>query len=211
MKLIIALVISLFATTIMANTTPYILLHDGLIDARAQTKINQIGTEVKEKLQTKIFLHIVENNGINMDLSRDERIKKMREYDNQVLSVLTKEERDNFALLTLAIDQKYANIIMSDNLKDIIDRADILSGYVIPLLASKDKNTLFAKTSAACLNGYAQIGDSLADNKGIELTSSIGSAGKTAGTIWKMFMYTMVLVGIIAYAMIVMRQKKYKT
>jgi hypothetical protein len=104
----------------------------------------------------------------------------------------------------------YANILMTDDLKNIIDKDDILDGYVIPLLASKDKNTLFAKTSAAVLNGFAQIADSIAKSKNIKLKSSIGNEGKVAGTIWKMLMYTLVLTGIILYAVIIMREKKYK-
>lgn len=208
MKLKFLLVLLFIVNTLMAKEINYVLLHDGLIDQRAQGKINQIGKEVKEKLGVLVFLHIVENNGINMDLSRDERITKMREYDKKVLSKF--DTSKSYAVLTLATDQTYANILLSDDLKNIIDKDDVLSGYVIPLLASKDKNSLFAKTSAACLNGYAQIGDSLADNKGIELISSIGSSGKTAGTIWKTFMYMMVMIGIVSYTIIVLKQRKKK-
>ena len=99
---------------------------------------------------------------------------------------------------------------MSKDLESIIDKDDILDGYVIPLLASKDKNTLFAKTSAASLNGYAQIADSIAKNANIKLESSIGSEGKTAGTLWRVFIYTLVVFGIIAYTLIVMRERRYK-
>ncbi len=208
MKLKVLTLLVFIITTLNAQDNKYILLHDGLIDKRAQEKILQIGMEVEKKLKTNIYVHIVEDNGINMKLSREERIIKMREFDKKVVSKTSSIK--NYVILTLSIDQMYANILMSDNFKNIIDKDDILSGYVIPLLASKDKNTLFAKTSAACLNGYAQIADSLAQNKNIKLESSIGSAGKTAGTIWKVFMYSLVLFGIGAYAVIIMRQKKAK-
>ncbi len=208
MKLKFLVVLLFIINTLMAQETNYVLLHDGLIDQRAQGKINQIGKEVEEKLGVLVFLHIVENNGINMNLSREERIIKMREYDKKVLSKF--QNNKSYAVLTLSIDQTYANILLSNDLKDIIDKNDILSGYVIPLLASKDKNTLFAKTSAACLNGYAQIGDSLAQDKEMELISSIGSSGKTAGTIWKVFMYMMVIIGIVSYTIIVLKQRKKK-
>ena len=211
MRFKLLLMLAIIISTLTAKENSFILLHDGLIDQRAQIKINEIGTEVKAKIGTSIFLHIIENNGINMALPREERIVQMRKYDKKVLSRLNENEIKNYVLLTLAIDQKYANILISDNLKNVIDKVDILSGYVIPLLASQDKNSLFAKTSAACFNGYAQIGDSLAKAKGIELKSSIGSAGKTAGTIWKVFMYSMVLIGIVSYAFIIMRQRKYKS
>jgi hypothetical protein len=200
------LFLTILTSILQANE--FILLHDGLIDQRAQNKIEQIGKEVKQKLNTNIYIHIVENNGIRMKLSRDERIKLMREFDNKIISQVT--NKNNFIILTLVIDQMYANILMSSQYKKIIDKDDILDGYVIPLLASKDKNTLFAKTSAACLNGYAQIADVIAQNKNIELKSSIGSSGKTAGTIWKVLMYSLVLFGIIAYSIIVLRQKKAK-
>jgi len=189
----------------MAN--PYILTHDGLIDQRAQDKILQIGNEAKQKLGINIYVDIKENNGINMSLSREERIELMKSIEKDIVKDLKKP----YALLTIAIDQMYANILLSNDLKDIIDRDDILDGYVIPLLASKDKNTLFAKTSAALLNGFGQIADSVANSRDIKLESSMGNEGKVAGTIWKMLMYTLVLTGIILYAVIIMREKKYKS
>ena len=205
MKLKILFLTLLSTLTLMAN--PYILTHDGLIDQRAQDKILQIGNEAKQKLGINIYVDIKENNGINMSLSREERIELMKSIEKDIVKDLKKP----YALLTIAIDQMYANILLSNDLKDIIDRDDILDGYVIPLLASKDKNTLFAKTSAALLNGFGQIADSVANSRDIKLESSMGNEGKVAGTIWKMLMYTLVLTGIILYAVIIMREKKYKS
>ena len=198
--------ILLFITTLGANQNPYILKHDGLIDQRAQTKIFEIGSEVQSKLNVNIYVDVKENNGLDMDLSREERIKLMKDIEKNIVKDLKKP----YVVIALAIDQIYANILISDSLKDVVDRDEILDGYVIPLLASKDKNTLFTKTSAALLNGYAQMADSIAAAQNVELQSSIGSGNKTFSTIWKMFMYTLVLAGIILYAIIVMREKKYK-
>lgn len=203
-KLRILFLMLLSTVTLVAN--PYILTHDGLIDQRAQDKILEIGTEVKLKLGVNIYVDIKENNGLNMSLSREKRIILMKNIEKNMVKNL----KTPYAVLTISVDQMYANILMSDELKEIIDRDDILDGYVIPLLASKDKNTLFAKTSAALLNGFAQIADSIANAKNIKLESSIGNEGKVAGTIWKMLMYTLVLTGIILYIVIIMREKKYK-
>jgi len=193
-------------TSLYGNQNPYILLHDGLIDKRAQDKIHQIGSEVQSKLGVKLYAFIKEDNGMNPDLPFEERKTLMKKYENMI----TKDLKGSYAVLALVLDQTHATILMSDDLKDILDKRDILDGYVTPVLASKDKNTLFTKTSAAILNGYAQMADSIAEQKGIELMSSIGSGTKTFSTIWKMFMYTVVLAGIILYAIIVMREKKYK-
>jgi len=203
MKLFFLLFITVIA---QANQNPYILTHDGLIDIRAQDKILEIGNETKSKLKVNLYVDIKENNGINPKEKRDIRKTLMKQKEQEMVKNLQKP----YAVLTISIDQLYTNILMSDDLKDIIDRDDILDNYVIPLLASKDKNSLFAKTSAAVLNGYAQMGDSIAKSKGIKLDSSIGSEGKTAGTIWKVFMYTIVVVGLFLYVLIILREKKYK-
>ena len=206
MKSKILLLLVFVVSAIATPTIPYIITHDGLIDQRAQDKINDIGLEVKSKLKANIYVDIRENNGIKTSLDRKERIALMKLKEAE----LTKNLQKPYAVLTISVDQMYANILMSNDLKDVIDRDDILDGYVIPLLASKDKNTLFAKSSAACLNGYAQMADSIANSQNIKLDSSIGSEGKTAGTIWRVFMYTLVVTGLVLYTVIILREKKYK-
>ena len=93
-------------------------------------------------------------------------------------------------------------------MKDVLNKDDILDGYVVPLLASKDKNTLFAKVSAATLNGYAAVADTIAESKNVKLESSIGNAGKISSTIWRVVMYTMIVVGLLAYTYAVLRKRK---
>ena len=75
-------------------------------------------------------------------------------------------------------------------------------------MASNDKNTLFAKVSAAALNGYAAVADTIAKNKNIKLESSIGNAGKVSSTVWRVLMYTMVLLGLLAYTYAVLKKRK---
>lgn len=207
MKFIFSLVTTIFLiTSLYGNQNPYILLHDGLIDQRAQDKIFQIGSEVQSKIGAKLYVFIKEDNGIDPKLPFEQRKALMKEYE----SMVTKDLQGSYALLMVVLDQTHATIIMTDDLKNILDKRDILDGYVTPVLASKDKNTLFTKTSAAILNGYAQMADSLAEAKGIKLESSMGSGNKTFSTIWKMFMYTLVLGGIILYAIIIMKEKKLR-
>lgn len=206
MKIKLLLILSIVVITLQASKIEYILNTSGLLDPRAFDKITQIGDEVKEKIGVNIYLDIKGDNGISLDLSMKERIKLMKEKEKELVENLVQP----YVVLSIALDQQYANIMYAGIQKDSIDKDDILDGYVIPLLAAKDKNTLKSKVSAAAFNGYAQIGDSLAKTKNIELVSSIGSEGKTAGTIWKVFMYTMVLIGIVSYFFIILREKKYK-
>lgn len=193
-----------FIPTLQASTTPYILSHDELIDPRAIAKINEIGTEVETKTGVKIYLFVKENYGFEDSLNMKEKFEKIKIYENQLLQNLNTP----YVLITMSLDQTHLNLFTSEELNSIIDKNEILNDYIIPLLASKDKNKLFSKVSAALLNGYAQIGDEIAASKNIKLESSIGSGGKTAGTIWKVFMYFIIVTGLVAYTIAILKSKK---
>lgn len=208
----LALVFILTSYLFGAGTTNYVLNTGGLLDERANEKINTMGEEVVSKLGIAVYLDVKGDNGINPELPLKERIAMMKEKEETLISQVKNDlnQTKPFVILTLALDQKYANILMSDELKSSVDKDSILDGYVIPLLATQDKNTLKSKVSAATLNGYAQIADSLAQSKNVTLVSSIGSEGKVASTMWRVFMYTIVVIGILLYVLIILKEKKIK-
>ncbi len=197
------LLLLLFLSTNL-NASKYVLSDDGLIDKRAITKINEMGDEVHSKLGVNVYVYAKSTLGLEPNISTKDKIKYIKEHESSVVSTLSKP----YVLLTMAVEDTHVNLIVSSKLKNVIDKNEILNGYVVPLLASKDKNSTFAKASAAILNGYAAIADTLAQNRGIELKSSIGNSGKTAGTIWKVFMYTLIVVGLLLYTFAVLRRKK---
>jgi len=210
MKNIFLLFFMTVATLIAAPKT-YIINHSGLMDERAYSKITAIGNEVSTKIGVEIYLDIKGSNKINPKLPREQRYKQVKSLENKLFNDVKGTTTKPFIIITMAIDQYYTNILYSNNeLKKIVLKDEILDDYIIPLLASHDKNILKSKVSAASLNGYAQIADVLAQNKNIKLESSIGSGGKVVSEIWKIFMYTMVFIGIISYSIVVMREKKAK-
>lgn len=182
----------------------FILNDDNLIDNRAKEKINQMGDEVKAKLGVNIYVYAKSNLGLNENIKTKDKIDFIKKTENQIISTLEKP----YVLLTIAVEETHVNLLFTDDLKDVIDKNDILDGYIVPLLASNDKNTLFAKVSAATLNGYAAIADAIAESKEIKLESSIGSEGKVAGTIWRVLMYTLVVLGLLAYIFAILKRRK---
>ena len=182
----------------------FILNDDRLIDDRAAGKINEIGAEVKSKLGVNIYIYAKSNLGLDSNIKTKDRIDFIKNNENQVISTLEKP----YVVLSMAIEETHVNLLYSDDLKDILDKDDILDGYVVPLLASKDKNTLFSKVSAASLNGYAAIADIIADSKEIKLESSIGNAGKVSSTIWRVLMYTLIVLSLLAYTYAILRKRK---
>jgi hypothetical protein len=182
----------------------YILNDDKLIDDRAKEKINQIGDEVKSKLGVNIYIYAKSNLGLEENIKTKDKIDFIRNNESQIISTLEKP----YVLLSIAVEETHVNLLFSDDFKSVLDKDDILDGYVVPLLASKDKNTLFAKVSAATLNGYAAIADIIAESKQIKLESSIGNAGKISSTIWRVVMYTLVVLGLLAYTYAVLKRRK---
>ncbi len=182
----------------------FILNDDKLIDDRAAIKINEIGAEVKSKLGVNIYVYAKSNLGLDVDVKTKDKIDFIKNSENQIISTL----EEPYVLLTIAVEETHVNLLFSDDLKEIIDKNDILDGYIVPLLASQDKNTLFAKVSAATLNGYAAIADTLAEAKQIKLETSIGNAGKVSSTIWRVLMYTLVVLGLLAYTYAILRKRK---
>ncbi len=186
------------------SAAQFILNDDKLIDDRAKEKINQIGDEVKSKLGVNIYIYAKSNLGLDENIKTKEKIEFIRNNENQLVSTLEQP----YVLLTIAVEETHVNLLFSDSLKEVLDKNDILDGYVVPLLASNDKNTLFAKVSAATLNGYAAIADKIADSKDMKLESSIGNAGKVSSTIWRVVMYTLIVLGLLAYIYAILRKRK---
>lgn len=182
----------------------FILNDDKLIDDRAKEKINQIGAETKSKLGVNIYIYTKSTLGLEENIKTKDKIDFIKNYENQLLSSLEKP----YVLLSLSVEDTHVNLLFSDELKSVLDKNDILNGYVVPLLASKDKNTLFAKVSAATLNGYAAIADTIAESKNIKLESSIGNAGKVSSTIWRVVMYTLIILGLLAYTYAILKKRK---
>ena len=192
----------LFCQNLTAQTL--ILNDDKLIDDRAKEKINQIGAETKSKLGVNIYVYTKSTLGLDENIKTKDKLEVIKNHENQLLTTLEKP----YVLLSVFVEETHVNLLFSDELKDVLNKDDILDGYVVPLLASKDKNTLFAKVSATTLNGYAAVADTIAESKNVKLESSIGNAGKISSTIWRVVMYTMIVVGLLAYTYAVLRKRK---
>ena len=85
MKIKLLFLVSLIISTLGANQNQYILNHDDLLDQRAQTKIMEIGDEVRLKLNVNLYVDIKENNGIDRKLPREKRIVLMKEEEKNMV------------------------------------------------------------------------------------------------------------------------------
>ncbi|HHH20218.1 MAG TPA: hypothetical protein ENK86_06895 [Campylobacterales bacterium] len=188
----------------VAMDTPFILEGKALIDPRAVKKIDEIGNELYQKTGVNVYIYAKDMYQYADFESTPKKLEFIKNLEADIVSKL----HDPYVLLSLSIEDIHINLLNSKELDGTLDRDDILDNYIVPLLASKDKNGVYAKVSAAVLNGYAEIADSISESKGIELASSIGNEGHTFNAVWRVFMYFVVLTGLLVYIYAVLRARK---
>ncbi len=147
-----------------------------------------MGSELYSKSGISVFIYASSKYGKSKFSNMEEKIKYIRSFEKNITDSLVSP----FAILTMSLEDTHVNILFSKSLEGLIDKDMILNRHIVPLLASRDKNTIYAKVSAAMLNGYASIVDNIAEKRGIKLKSSIGNSGVIASSIWRI-MYSVVL------------------
>ena len=195
------LVILLFS---YLNSEDLIISNNSILNKKTIKKIEIIGKEVRDKLFINIYLNIefrYKNSNIK-DIKK--RLSFFRKYEADILKKLKKP----YIIITSSIIDKHINLIFSDKqISKIVDRDSILNSYILPLFVSYDKNSISSKISAGILNGYGEIADNLADNRNIELNSTIRGDIEIFAYAWKYFIYGLVLLGIFAYIFAMFRNR----
>ncbi|NEW61095.1 hypothetical protein GSY74_07350 [Sulfurovum sp. bin170] len=182
----------------------FILEGNKNIDPRAIEKIDRMGSELFVKTGVSVYIYATDRYANKMHSDMKSKMEFIKSFETNI----TKTLKEPFVLLSVSVEDTHINIRYSDELASAIDRDNILDNNIIPVLASKDKNSVYAKMSAAILNGYAAITDSVADSKGLELESSIGSGGTIFSSIWRVFMYFIILSGLSVYIYAYFRSRR---
>jgi len=180
---------ALFFSTITAANAQYVYAPVGLINEKAVQKIEDIGNEVKNKIDVSMYLYA--NESING--------QTMIEYREEI----RKTQKDSYIILLFSQKEKKVDIISSKNLKNKFDANEVLdpfSGTIIPLLITKPKkDAIDDRVSAALLNGYADIADQLAQSYKIELSTSIGNSNRDIINTMRVIFYSTILIILVLY------------
>jgi hypothetical protein len=182
----------------------FILKGKEYIDPRTVEKIDTMGKELFVKTGIGVYIFVTDHYGAKSFSDTQSKMLFIKSFETN----LTKRLKDPFVLLTLPFDDQHVNLLFSDRLKESIDKDRILDGYIIPLLASQDKNTQKSKISAALLNGYSVIVESVASKEGVKIDSVIHGKGRTVSYIWKIFMYLIVFAGLLVYFYALWKEKR---
>lgn len=91
-------------------------------------------------------------------------------------------------------------LFYSDSFDSFKELASSYGGTIIPLLAQKAKDSeLLGKYSGSMFNGYADIAEQIAANKGIVLENAVGNTNKDSIFFVKVLFYGFILYAIFLY------------
>lgn len=161
-------------------------INEGIVSQAAQQKIDLITTELKSKTSVSIYMHA----------KKDLNGTTIIQYENSVASKLS----GSYVLITLATSEKKVDIIMSNDLKDKINKNTILNEFIIPIISAQDKNSDESRYSAGLLNGIAEVAEQIAKSKNIILENALGNESKDTMFIIKLIVYGLfatLIVGLI--------------
>jgi hypothetical protein len=184
--------ILLFLNTILSATTSTfdpILKNEGMMPDKEVQKIEEMGRELYEKSQIPVFLAVVE------ELNQTKPIDLLQKIQPQF---------PTYILLYFSKYPTSVNIFASEDTKGLIDIDQILSplpwrGTIKPLMSPAFSKNESVKLEAAILNGYADIVEQVADVKGIDLKSQIGSGSKNSFLLIRWIFYGILALIFLNY------------
>ncbi len=182
----------------------FILKGKESLDPRTIEKIDTMGKELFVKTGVNVYVYASNRYADKTFSDTKSKIEFIKSFETNLLKNL----KDPYVLLTVSLQDQHVNMLSSDELKNVVDRDTILSSYIIPLLASYDKNSPEAKMSAGLLNGYSAVVESIAKSKGVKVDSIIHGSGRTFALIWKIIMYLIVALGLLAYFYALWKNKR---
>jgi len=190
---------------IINTNSRFILEGKELIDPRTIQKIDEMGNELFEKTGVNVYIYTKKSYLTKEVTDMKEKVSLIKAYEEKILT----EVGAPYVLISMAIDDTHINLYNSKDLDSVIDKDRILGRAIIPIIASKDKNSMDTKVSVALLNGYGEIVDTVAmELKGIKLNSSIESGASAFKDFWRIFMYILVVGGLLVYLYATMKGRR---
>ena len=211
---LLALLLTLTLSTLADNSSAvpqikhsdskFIINGKEAIDPRSIEKIDTMGNELFVKTGISVYIYASEQYSKEKFSDMKQKMEFIKSFENKLLPNLKKP----YILLTLSLEDKHVNVLSSKSLDGIVNKDEILDSYVIPLLASHDKNSKEAKISASLLNGYSAVVETLANFKGVKVESIMNGSGRTFAKVWKIIMYLIVIVGLVTYIIAIWKDKR---
>jgi len=166
-----------------------VLNNDGIMPPKEVKKIEEMGIELYKKTKVPVFVAAV----------KELNTTKPIDLINSI-----KQNYSTYILLYFSVKPTAVNIFTSNDAKKLIDIDQILSplpwrGTIRPVMSPAFSKSDSVKQEVAIFNGYTDIVDQVAESKGIELTSSVGSESRSSFQIVRTIFYAILAFVILQF------------
>jgi len=181
----------LFSPILLFAQIHFILVNDAIMPSKEVEKIEQMGYELYEKTKVPVFVAAV------AELNTTRPVDILR---------TVQKEYPTYILLYFSVKPTAVNIFASKDAEKLIDIDQILSplpwrGTIKPVMSPAFSKSESVKYEAALFNGYADIVDQVAESRGANLTSSVGSGSKTSFQIVRMIFYAILAFVVLQFVL----------
>lgn len=211
----------LFALLLLLQTSlfsQYLYKDELILNQSFTDEIEKIGSELHKKSGISLRLVMLKKLPDKTNMTQYE--KKLLTEFNEPTILLTFSEADskvdilaNDPSLYSYFDKKQVlspvsspiqafivALFYSHNIASFKEIATDYGGTIVPLLAQKAKESeILGKYSGSMFNGYADIAEQIAKNKGFKLDSEVGNTNQNAIFVVKVLFYGIVLYAIFLY------------
>lgn len=175
-----------------------ILENQSVLNEKAVNEIELIGNELYDK--SAVFLGVV---AIEKLQNGEFLYQAAKKYRNML-------KNREYAFVMISKEDKQIDIYTSDNFH-YFDKEQVLSpmpskGTILPILTSKKGGANVY--SAAIFNGYADMAEQIAKNKGITLEHSVGNTNRNFINVIRFIFYGTIVLVIVAAVYFKFRGKR---
>jgi hypothetical protein len=222
-----ALILTIFFGTSL--DAQYLYKDDVIFNPSFNAEIEKLGSELYQK--TGISLRLVMLKELPSGMSIVEYEKELIKDFSEPTILLTFSEMDSkvdilanppslyeyfdkkqvLSPVASAVQAFTMALFYSGSFSNFKEIATNYGGTIIPLLAQKSKEgEVIGKYSGSMFNGYADIAEQIAKNKGVVLENAVGSANQNSIMVVKILFYGFVVYGIFMYIKRKLYLKRHK-
>jgi hypothetical protein len=204
--LFIFLALLFSAPAFAAGTFVY---NDDLVGIKAQTKIEQITNELREKTGVCVMVHA----------RKDLNGTAITPYGQNV----AKDLNASSVVVILGVKEEKVDIVSTADVSSLFDKNSVLSDYIIPIIVAPNRDDSAHKYEAALLNGISEIAEEIAasksttmfnivasvigakdaatylPNEGIVLENVLGNTTQNFINLLRILFYAMIALTVLAY------------
>lgn len=220
-----ALIFSAFFLTLGAND--YLIRDDVVHNPKFSKSINTLGRELYDKTGVSLYLVMLRDLEANQSIADFEaaQMEGLKQPAVMLTFAELPKQVEIFARpasMYEAFDKKQilsphstfvesllSSMLFARSWDEFMELTSHYGGTILPILGRKAKGPdIIKKYSVAMYNGYRDIAEQIAASQNVELSTMEGNSGEIVFWILRVIFYGIIIIALLRYAQIKLRQRR---